>query len=442
MIRRVFIKGYKSLRDVDITLSPLTVIIGPNASGKSNLLDGLGLLSRIVTGPTIKAAFDDHRGLPLEAFFIPTGGLEELLRQETLQFTLGVDVELSPDVVEHTEQLIRDMRAGLPGSNRSKRVREQLLRYEIVVEFYTPTGQLRVAGERLIALKKDGEPKDRKSRSPFLELDARNDRLVLRMEGQAHPSYHDVGLDHALVSTSLYAPHYPHITAFKEELSRWRFYYFDPGVMRQESALKAIDSLGHDGQDMSGFYHTLKIQDPQQFAGISDSLPIAIPSAESIETVLTEDGFVRLVYSDGWASHSSRVISDGTLRVLGLFAIMSRFNKASTIGFEEPENGVHPRRLSIIARLLDNATLNDSHAQVLVTTHSPRLPEFLNPVYDKVDYSTRALLIMCSKQNSETRFKHLDNDLIFARVDSEDALEEAHTETTLEEVLMRGDFGG
>ena len=443
MIRRVFIKGYKSLRDVDLILSPLTVIIGPNASGKSNLLDALGLLSRIVTGSTIKAAFDEHRGLPLEAFFVPPGGLEELLQQETLKFKLGVDVELSPDVVDHTEQLIRDMRAGLPGqSNRPKRVREQLLRYVIEVEFYTPTGQLRVAGEQLIALRRDGKPKDRKSRRPFLELDSRNNRLVLRMEGQAHPSYHDVGLDHALVSTSLYAPHYPHITAFREELSRWRFYYFDPGAMRQESALKAIDSLGHYGQDMSGFYHTLKIQDPQQFAGISDSLPIAIPSAESIETVLTEDGFVRLVYKDGRTRHSSRVISDGTLRVLGLFAIMSRFNKASTIGFEEPENGVHPRRLGIIARLLANSTQNDSHAQVLVTTHSPRLPEFLNPDYDNTNFSTRVLLVICSKHNSETRFQHLDSSLMFARVDSEDALDEGYTKTTLEEVLMRGDFGG
>ena len=446
MIRRVFIKGYKSLRDVDLILSPLTVIIGPNASGKSNLLDALGLLSRIVTSRTIRDAFDEHRGLPLESFFVPPGGLEELLHQETLQFTLGVDVELSPDVVDHTEKLIHDMRAGLPGqdsidrSNRTKRVGEQYLRYEITTEFYTPTGQLRVADERLIALRKDGKPKG--SRKPFLELDKANDRLVLRMEGQAHPSYHDVGLDHALVSTSLYAPHYPHITAFREELSRWRFYYFDPGAMRQESALKAIDSLGHYGQDMSGFYHTLKIQDPQQFAGISDSLPIAIPSAESIETVLTEDGFVRLVYKDGRTRHSSRVISDGTLRVLGLFAIMSRFNKASTIGFEEPENGVHPRRLGIIARLLANSTQNDSHTQVLVTTHSPRLPEFLNPDYDNTNFSTRVLLVICSKHNSETRFQHLDSSLMFARVYSEDALDEGYTKTTLEEVLMRGDFGG
>ena len=114
MIRRVFIKGYKSLRDVDLTLSPLTVIIGPNASGKSNLLDGLGLLSGMVTSSTINAAFDRHRGLPLESFFVPPGGLEELMRNETRRFSLGVDVELSPETQQQTEKLIRDMREGVP----------------------------------------------------------------------------------------------------------------------------------------------------------------------------------------------------------------------------------------------------------------------------------------------------------------------------------------
>ena len=444
MITRVFIKGYKSLRDIDISLKPLTVIVGPNASGKSNLLDALGLLSRMVTSRTINDAFDEHRGLPLEAFFVPPGGVEELLRQENLRFSLGVDIELSPGVVDHTENLIRDLRAGLPGQNandRPKRVREKLLRYEITIEFYTPTGQLRVVNERLLALKSNGEPTG--ARSPFLDLDSENSRLVLRMEGQAHPSYHDVGLDHALVSTSLYAPHYPHITAFREELRRWRFYYFDPGVMRQESALRAVDSVGADGRDISGFYHTLKIQDPKQFEGISKALPIAIPNAESIETAITEEGLVRLIYQDSGNKHSSRVISDGTLRVLGLFAIMSRFNKASTIGFEEPENGVHPRRLSIIARLLDNATHGDSHTQVLVTTHSPRLPEYLNPEYDATHYSTRALLVSFANSNNETRFENMYTGPLLVGQDAGYALEEAHAEvTTLEEVMLRGDFGG
>ena len=225
-------------------------------------------------------------------------------------------------------------------------------------------------------------------------------------------------------------------------MRRWRFYYFDPGVMRQESALKTVDSLEADGRDLSGFYHTLKAQYPDQFDGISASLPSAIPSAEAIETERTQEGFIRLTYRDSGTKYTSRVISDGTLRVLGLFAIMSRFNKASTIGFEEPENGVHPRRLSIIARLLDNAVLGDSQTQILVTTHSPRLPEFLNPDYYNTGHSTRALLVICSKRNNETNFEYLHDSPIFARVDVESAMEEDYPLPTLEEVLMRGDFGG
>ncbi len=445
MIKRVFIKGYKSLRDIDMSLKPLTVVVGPNASGKSNLLDALGLLSGIVASPTISAAFDKHRGFPVEAFFVPPGGLAELLERETLRFSLGVDVELSPDVVAHTEKTVNDMRAGLPSGDSepgraAKRIRETYLRYQIEVEFYTPTGQLRVSDERLLALKGDGTPKI--SRKPFLDMDNENHRLVLRMEGQGHPSYHDVGLDHALASTALYPPHYPHITAFREELRRWRFYYFDPGVMRQESPLKAVESVDADGRDLAGFYHTLKTQSPEQFRGISDSLPFAIPSAQSIETERTAEGFIRLIYKDGDTQYSARVISDGTLRALGLFAILSPFNEASTIGFEEPENGVHPRRLSVIARLLEIAALRDSHTQIIATTHSPRLPDFLRPDYSAL--SERVLLIGCSKSDNETKLENIFEKPMFLKGKIESALEDAdeYDAPTLEEILMRGDFGG
>ncbi len=53
MIRRIAVKGYKSLRNVELTLKPLTVIIGPNATGKSNLFDALHLLKRIVRSRTL-----------------------------------------------------------------------------------------------------------------------------------------------------------------------------------------------------------------------------------------------------------------------------------------------------------------------------------------------------------------------------------------------------
>jgi hypothetical protein len=38
------------------------------------------------------------------------------------------------------------------------------------------------------------------------------------MEGQAHPVFYDIGLDHTILSLPLYPPHYPHVTAVKKEM--------------------------------------------------------------------------------------------------------------------------------------------------------------------------------------------------------------------------------
>src|SRR5579872_3613376 len=57
MLKRVKIRGYKSLVDVEVHLQPLSVFFGPNASGKSNFLDALQLLSRIATSNNLNDAF-------------------------------------------------------------------------------------------------------------------------------------------------------------------------------------------------------------------------------------------------------------------------------------------------------------------------------------------------------------------------------------------------
>ena len=70
MLKHVHIKGLKSLADVEVRLEPLTVLFGPNASGKSNFLDALLLLSKLGTSRTLRDAFErpeddsrpEHRG--------------------------------------------------------------------------------------------------------------------------------------------------------------------------------------------------------------------------------------------------------------------------------------------------------------------------------------------------------------------------------------------
>ncbi len=55
---------------------------------------------------------------------------------------------------------------------------------------------------------------------------------------------------------------------------------------------------------------------------------------------------------EGEVSMPARVVSEGTLRVLGLLALGGAKEPPALIGFEEPENGVHPRRIRDIAKIL------------------------------------------------------------------------------------------
>ena len=69
MITRIEIDGFKTFRNFVMEFSPLTVVAGANASGKSNLFDALKLLSRLST-LDLRNAFNDQRGEPLEQFTI------------------------------------------------------------------------------------------------------------------------------------------------------------------------------------------------------------------------------------------------------------------------------------------------------------------------------------------------------------------------------------
>ena len=421
MIKSIAIAGYKSLAEAGLGLAPLSVIVGPNASGKSNLFDALRLLSAMVTQPDLKIAFDAHRGIPVEAFFAESG-ISALLEEDQLRFSISADVLLSDRAVNATEQRIRDLREGL-ATREQRRVTERYLRYSVSVEFRPDTGVLRVADERLVALNADGT--ERKSRNPFFERV--NDRISLRMEGQAHPTMHDVGLPYTQISQSLYAPHYPHIIAFREEVSMWQFYYFDPLAMRESAPLKEAKSVGKNGQDVASYLHTVKSRNPRQFETISKALTNIIPSVSGVDVQRTKDGFVELLVLENGAAYSARVISEGTLRILGLLAILSSDDN-TTVGFEEPENGVHPRRITVVANMLA-AAAGSNGRQLLVTTHSPLLAQCFNTLKP----GDREIVV-AQRNGRRSGFLPL--------AQAAPLLSAADIEAALDERLIRGDFGG
>jgi predicted ATPase len=430
MLRRLQVEGYKSLTGVDVGLSRLTVVFGPNAAGKSNLLDAVSLLARLVTSETLDDAFKQHRGSPLEAFTLPTGGTQALQQQHHASFTMTADIDLSKYVVGSVQNEIRRLREGLD-QNRTVRkvVIEPLLRYSVTVEILTSSGHLRVMNERLEALKTDGTPKT--SRAPFIERVGREDQLRLRHEGQGRPALEDVGQDRTIVSKRLYPPHYPHIAALREEMTRWRFYFLEPGEMRKEIALKEVETLASNGSDVAAFYNTLSYLNPLQFRAFVKSLQHVVASASDLQIERTPQGTLRLVVLEDGVPLSSSLISEGTLRVLGLLAITNPLQPLSVVGYEEPENGIHATRLATVARLLLTAA-EVSDTQFILNTHSPVLPEYFQSTVD-------ATLLACRKRGRVSRFNALSSaGTLFASGEIASALNDEVS--TLSERLVRGDF--
>ncbi len=60
MIRKLTIRGFKSIRSAVLPFGPFTALIGANASGKSNLLDGLRIVQGLALGHTVRDVFDGH----------------------------------------------------------------------------------------------------------------------------------------------------------------------------------------------------------------------------------------------------------------------------------------------------------------------------------------------------------------------------------------------
>ncbi len=395
MLKRVRIRGYKSLADVEIHLSQLVVLFGPNAAGKSNFLDALQLLSKLGTSRTLKEAFDPpYRGKPLESFTIGTRGIKGLLEQDRLCFSIEADLSLSDAIITAVNRQIQEMRRPANKNepeegNKPLPVRERNLRYRIEVEMLPQSGVLRVIDEYLAALNAKGEPNA--NRKPFIE--GQGEKICLRLEGQSRPTSYDRFLDRSILSMPHYPPHYPHLVAARRELENWLFFYFEPRErMRAANPVKEVRHLGLMGEELAAFLNTMKAVDANQFEGVEKALHTLLPNIDGIETEVSELGEVELRLKEGGVAMPARILSEGTLRMLGLLALTGVEESPALVGLEEPENGVHPRRIQLIAELLKTQEIL-GQSQHIITTHSPILPDMLadNCLYvvRRIDRHTR-----------------------------------------------------
>ncbi len=346
MLRRIAIGGFKSLVDVELDLPRLVVLAGPNAAGKSNMLDAIQMLARAGTQRTLGDALSEPiRGFPVEAFTFPPGGLPELLRAHTAQFTIAADLEI-------------------PSVNGGDVTRAS---YRLGVDIDPDTGVLSLADEHLTKATKQWGPKD----NPRIDV-IDNEVNVRRVGGGGRPWHEPLGVNHTYLSdTRLSGPSFSLFDAVRDELASWRTHYLDPQTaMRRNAPPREVPDIGVSGEHLAPFLYGLKTRHEEAFSAVRRALRAVIPAVTGLDVDLdTKRGTLDIQIEQDGTTFSSRVISEGTLRVLALCAISVTATRG-LIAFEEPENGVQPQRLDRVAELLTSVARRGG-AQIVVTTHSP-----------------------------------------------------------------------
>ncbi len=104
-----------------------------------------------------------------------------------------------------------------------------------------------------------------------------------------------------------------------------------------------------------------------------------MPRFDDIQTEVNELGEVELRLTERGVAMPARLLSDGTLRLLGLVALTAVVEPPALAGIEEPETGVHPRLIPMIAETLTVRSLfyDGLHTQHVVTTRDPFLPDLV-----------------------------------------------------------------
>lgn len=343
MLKQITIRGFKSFEDVSVGLGRLTVVFGPNAAGKSNLLEALLALSRLATQPTIAEALASPiRGRPLEMFRLPPGGIKAMLQQDKAELTLGALI-------------------GRQG--------KQDIRYEVRTSIRPSGGEMRLEDEYLALCDKKGKV----SGQPRIERD--QDVLLLRhRRSQGRPLEQKLPLPYTAVAAHrIGTTKYPELGELRDELAAWNVYYLDPrNAMRIPQGPSEVSSIGVHGESVAPFLYRLRQSQEYslRFRSIQRALTSVIPNISSLEVEPDDQGTLDISVEQDGAPLSTRIMSEGTLRVLALCCIAANPWRSSLVAFEEPENGVHPRRIEAIAMLLANMVSQDNQ-QVVVTTHSP-----------------------------------------------------------------------
>ncbi|MBB5869753.1 putative ATPase [Allocatelliglobosispora scoriae] len=360
MLTRIEIDGFKTFRDFSLDVPPFLVLLGRNASGKSNLFEALQFLRGASEGNLSDAAKQVRGGL--DQFF-------HRYADGTTMDTASFAVELSvPETVKD------ELDADAP-------VLRTRLRYELVVgivDSHSGGRSLVLRGESVSAISADGEVIE-----PLLSQDEVTRQFILtrRDRGEAH-----VGGPlpvRSVLSTITSAPVYPELVALRQVFSRWMTAQIEPDCVREPSSYDdEREPMTPRGANVANALRRLAVETgtidrPEGvFNDLRSELHAVVP--DIIDLRIEDDPKRRqrdVVFTDrSRQSVPAVAASDGTLRTLGLLTAVHE-NRGGLVCLEEPENGIHPPHLvnllEIIGERVRRSEVDRMPVQVLSSTHAP-----------------------------------------------------------------------
>jgi len=326
----------------------------------------------------------DLRGEPLELFRTTAAGRAGRIR-------IAVEVLLPAQ--------------GIDAFGTTYEIRSRRLGYAVEIEGQADTAgflkALVVSDERCWAIAK----KDDRSFVPEMMKDVRysgqlsefisvdDDRIRVRQDGpnkRGRPVFYPLAGASRTALSTVSSAEFPHLYALKDLLTSIQFLQIDPLAARRPSDRLVQRQLLPDASNLATVLARIREETASDerpggvVSDIASDLASLIPSVQGINLRDNRDSseysFDLRLRDD--LTFSSRVISDGTLRLLALVTLLNDPERRGILCFEEPENGVHEGRIPALIDFLRSATADgnnpDSPFQILVNTHSPAVMKALD----------------------------------------------------------------
>ena len=364
MIKKVEALYYKGFKYIDVDLLPYNILVGPNASGKSSLLDVFTF---------IKDVLNDG---PSNAVEKRSSRFTELVwnnERNYFEFALEFDIPI-------------EMHSTF-----------QFARYEISLRHKEDEGII-IDNENLWLIKKSNGKQSLKKTDKQLSLfpaepDAPEHiakqrtksptgwRKIVSKSSKGNDVFRSENTEWNIVYR--FGPKKASLARIPEDVNRFpvslwiknilmegiQFIQLDSNSMRWPCRPDASVSFETDGSNIAKVVKNLKVNYPNIFSRWLEHVRTALPDIKEIKiNEKLEDRFLYLIieYQNGIVV-PSWLLSDGTLRLLAQTLIAYLPVKDKIFIIEEPENGLHPQAIETVIQSLSSTYDN----QIILATHSP-----------------------------------------------------------------------